>query len=287
MGDRGDTRAERRAARAERRLARAHAYARRYGINRTAYGTVRVLITPPLRLWFRMRVHGAAHVPPTGAALLAPNHKSFLDPFLIAIALPRPVRYMAKTEIFHGALLSTVLPRLGAFPVRRGAADAEALETARAILEQGELVVVFPEGTRVDDAHELGAPHHGAGRLAVETGAPIVPAAITGTDGLWLGPLPRPRRVQLTFLPPLDPAAVARSPDAARALVDDALWPEVQWAYERQLAAPGAVLAALLAAGVVGGLAARRRARARTRIVGLVEPRRLRRRRPWWRRLSR
>lgn len=258
------------------RLERAHRRARGRGVSRPLYALVRVIVTPVLRLWCRLHVTGRQHVPKDGAAILAPNHKSFLDPFFIAVGARRHVRYMAKTELFRGPLAG-LLPRLGAFPVRRGEADAEAIATAKAILAQGGIVVVFPEGTRVDDAHELGSPHHGAGRLALETGAPIVPTAITGTDHLWFGPILRPRRVQLTFVAPLDPANVAGRPDATTELVDRELWPTVQAEYERQLAKPGLILAALTALGIGGGLLARRQARATSRLVGFVEPRKVRR----------
>jgi len=228
-------------------------------------------------LWFWVRISGAEHIPSTGAAILAPNHKSFLDAFFVAIATRRKVRFMVKSELLSGPL-GWLFLRLGAFPVRRGEADAEAMQTARLILEQGGLLVVFPEGTRVEDAHALGSPHHGAGRLALQTGAPIVPAAIAGTQRLWLGPIPKPRRVQLAFLPAIDPQPLSDRPDALDALVDRELWPAVQREYQRELARPGLILAALAAIGVGGGLLARRRARADTRVIGVVEPLKARRR---------
>ena len=165
----------------------ARARARR-GVLVPVYATVRFLLVPVLRVWFRLRVSGREHVPADGPAIIAPNHKSFMDAFFVGVATRRRVRYMAKTEIFRGPL-AWLLVRLGAFPVRRGEADAEAMRTARAILEQGGVVVIFPEGTRVEDPDALGAPHHGAGRLALDTGAPIVPAAISGTAHLWFGPI--------------------------------------------------------------------------------------------------
>src|SRR6185503_17566378 len=114
---------------------------------------------------------GADHIPREGAAVIAPNHKSFYDSFFLALATPRPMRFMAKNELiapWYGAYLV----RLGAFPVRRGESDEEALETAREILRQGGLLALFPEGTRVRDPGELGEPRRGAGRLALETRSP-------------------------------------------------------------------------------------------------------------------
>ncbi len=257
---------------------RTHARARERGVSLWLYRLVRVLVRAVLRLWFRIRVAGLDHIPEEGATIIAPNHKNFLDPFFIGIVTERPVRYMAKTELFRGPL-RWLFPRLGAFPVRRGEADAEALATARAVLEAGGVVVVFPEGTRVEQPDALGAPHHGAGRLAIETGAPIVPAAITGTAHLWRGALPRIKRVQLAFLPPVTPAR-SEDPDALTRLIDEQVWPAVQDEYGRLRASPGAIVAGLTALGVGGGLVARRvrRPPAKPRLLGKVEPRRLRRR---------
>ncbi len=241
------------------------------------YALARALLSP-LRVWFRLRVRGAENIPVEGAAILAPNHKSFMDAFLIGLATRRHVRFMAKVEIFRGPL-GWLLVRLGAFPVRRGDADADSLQTARSILARNGLVVVFPEGTRVDEPDALGAPHHGAARLALETGAPIVPTAIVGTHHLWLGPIPKPRRVRVAFHEPVDVTDVADTSDALTELMDRRVWPAVQEEYGRLRAMPGLIAAALTALGV-GGLMARRRATApRPRLLGIVEPRRLRRRR--------
>lgn len=254
----------------------AHARARERGVSPRLYALVRVLATVALGLWFRLRVIGAEHVPAAGPAVLAPNHKSLLDPLFLGLAIRRHVRFMAKVELFRGPA-RPLLVRLGAFPVRRGEADTEAVDTARAILRDGGLLVLFPEGTRVEARDALAAPHHGAARLAAEADAPIVPTAIAGTAHLWLGPVPKPRRVQVAFLPPV------RATDAERldAIVDEQVWPAVRREYGRLVATPGPILAALAALGLGGALVARRR-RARTpRLLGRLEPRRIRRRRRW------
>ena len=257
--------------------AKAHRYARERGVSPALYAVVRLLATVLMRLWFRLRVSGGEYLPATGAAIVAANHKSFLDAFFIGLTTRRRVRFMAKTELFWGPL-GWLFVRLGAFPVRRGEADADALATALAILEQDGLLVVFPEGTRVDEPDALGSPHHGAGRIALESGAPIIPTAIRGTSHLWFGPIPKPRRIDVAFLPPVDVDELD--------LIDRQVWPAVQEAYGRLQATPG-VIAATLAALGAGGLVARRQRAAKPRLLGIVEPGKLRRRKTWRKRLRR
>ena len=257
-----------------RKLTRAHARARWKGPSRTLYGLARVILTPPIRGPLRIRVAGREHLPTKGPAIITPNHKSFVDIFLVGIATHRHLRFMAKSELFKGPL-AWLLPRLGAFPVERGQGDVASFVTACAILEQGGVVVVFPEGTRVDEADALGMPHHGAGRLSLATGAPIVPVAIAGTANLLIGPLPKPRRVWITFLPPAEPDGL---PDPIE-LIDSEVWPAVVDEYGRLSAVPGVIAATLAGLGIGGGLVARYSARRQPRILGVVEPRKLRRRR--------
>jgi 1-acyl-sn-glycerol-3-phosphate acyltransferase len=252
---------------------RAHRYARGRGVSRVLYAVVRVVAWILLRFWFRLTVEGEEHVPREGAAIVAANHKSLLDPFFLGLSTRRHMRFMAKAELFRGPL-GWFVSRLGAFPVRRGAADTEALTTARAILDGGGLLIMFPEGTRIEDPDALGSPHHGAGRLAVQSGAPILPTAVYGTSQLWLGPIPKPRRIGIAFLAPV-PATGGESVDD---LIDRQVWPAVREEYGRLQPPPGLIAAALAALGIGGGIAARRRA-APPRILGVVPPRRLRRRR--------
>lgn len=258
---------------------RAHERARRRGVSRGVYWPVRILLTPFLRGWFRLRFTGAEHLPREGAAILAPNHKSFLDPFFLSFATRRPLRFMAKVELFKGPL-GWLFVRLGAFPVRRGEADAEAMLTARTVLEAGELLVLFPEGTRVDEPDALGSPHHGAARLAHDTGAPILPTAISGTAHLWLGPIPKPRHVRIAILESVDATDAPGDPQALSDLIDRRVWPAVLDEYARLQAAPGIVLALLTGLGAGAAIAARQRRKAQQpRLLGIVPPRRLRRRR--------
>jgi 1-acyl-sn-glycerol-3-phosphate acyltransferase len=186
----------------------------------------------------------------------------------MAMATPRHVRYMAKTELFR-APLGRLFQRLGAFPVRRGESDADALETARLILRQGGLLALFPEGTRIRDPDELGNPRRGAGRLALEAGAPLVPAAIEGTEQLFAGPFPKPHRVQVAFSEAIQVSELAATPEGAAQLVEQMLWPEVETEFRRLRARQGLIAAALAAIGVGGGFLVRRerdRRRKRSRL---------------------
>jgi 1-acyl-sn-glycerol-3-phosphate acyltransferase len=223
---------------------------------------VRALVEPFVRIWFRLRVTGREHVPAEGAAIVAPNHKSFFDSFFIAVCTRRHLRFMGKSELFEGRK-GRLLLALGAFPVRRGQADAEAIETAREILRQGGLLALFPEGTRVRDPDELGDPKKGAGRLALEIGAPLVPCAITGTERLFAGPFPKPRRVQVAFAAPIEVKELASTPEEAGDLVQNTLWPEVEREFHGLRAHPGLIAAGIAALGIGGAAAYRRRVRKR------------------------
>lgn len=135
-------------------------------------------------------------------------------------------------------------------------------------------MVVFAEGTRVQEADVLGSPHQGAGRLALETGAPIVPAAISGTSHLWRGALPRLKRVHLAFLPVVVPDR-SGSRDELVELIDRQVWPAVKQEYGRLRRSPGLLAGGLAALGLGGGLLVRRRIGAKSgrRPLGKVEPR--------------
>src|ERR1700742_518855 len=138
--------------------------ARTHGVSRGLYAVIRLLLLPIVKVIYRFRVVGAEHIPKDGPCIIAPNHKSFYDSFFVGLATPRHLRFMAKYELFEGRS-ARLLSDLGAFPVKRGTADPEALETARMILRDGGVLALFPEGTRHRDPNALRAPHRGAGRL--------------------------------------------------------------------------------------------------------------------------
>ena len=134
--------------------------------------------------------------------IFAANHRSFLDPFVIGTVPRRPIYYVAKKELFRNRVVGRLLGALGAFPVDRGAGDTEMLATANAILARGDGVLMFPEGTRLRPG-PLGRPRRGVGRLALETGAPVVPVAVIGTEAVRRGWRIRPHRVRIRVGAPL------------------------------------------------------------------------------------
>jgi 1-acyl-sn-glycerol-3-phosphate acyltransferase len=148
---------------------------------------------PLVKVPFRLRARGREHLPRDGFVLAA-NHTSNFDPWPLALPLfpRRQLRFMGKSELFN-PLLSPILKGGGAFPVRRGEGDIEAIGRAVELVQDGEIVVMFPEGTRrkkgLRKRREARA-HTGAARIALTANAPLVPAAIKGTDRLTrLGPL--------------------------------------------------------------------------------------------------
>lgn len=158
------------------------------------YDTVALLTWPILWGLFRLRARGRENLPQEGGFVLACNHVSNFDPWPLGMPLwPRRfLRFMAKSELYWFPV-SLILNGAGAFPIRRGQADAEAIENAVRLAREGNIVAMFPEGTRrrkgLMKTREA-RPRTGAARIALEAGVPLIPAAITGTDKLIrLGPL--------------------------------------------------------------------------------------------------
>src|SRR5215216_5783021 len=136
----------------EERLLRYHEYARRHGVNRVMYILARLIFQPFFHIWFRYSRAGREHAKGIdGGLIVAANHRSFLDPFVIGASLPwrRPMNYVAKVELFEKRWQGWLLSRLGAFPIRRGESDEDSMETARLAVERGGVVCMFPEGTRI------------------------------------------------------------------------------------------------------------------------------------------
>ncbi|MDX6552863.1 MAG: glycerol-3-phosphate dehydrogenase, partial [Gaiellales bacterium] len=233
-----------------------HERARTRGVQPVVYWVTRAILQPALQVFFRMSRMGREHVPAEGPVILASNHRSFLDPFVIGCCVRRPVYFVAKRELFHNPLIGWFLNCLGAFPIRRGEADEESVETAKRILARGDAVVIFPEGTRIRSG-SLGSAKRGVGRLALESGAPVVPVTVHGTERARRGWRFRPVKVKVRMGRPLTFPRVESASRSLAAEVTARIWPcvELQWEWLGGL--PPLRKAAVIGAGSMGtGMAA-------------------------------
>ena len=175
-----------------------------------AYGVVRFLIWVVAKLLWRISFEGLENIPRTGAFVLAPVHRSFIDFGLVSGATRRPMGYMGKESLWRNKYFGAFISHLGAYPVNRGAPDRESLRRTLELLESGKPLVLFPEGTRrsgpvVEHLHE------GASYVASKAGVPVIPVGIGGSErALPKGKaLPRPVRIHILVGEPLVPPPIA------------------------------------------------------------------------------
>jgi 1-acyl-sn-glycerol-3-phosphate acyltransferase len=191
------------------------------------YSLAKAVLKPWLTVWFKWQIEGLENIPSEGPAILAVNHIAYLDPFAAAFIVDkarRRARFLAKSELFQDKRIGWVLKGADQIEVKRGTKDAPvALDDAYAALDRGELVVVFPEGTvtREPDLQPMAAKS-GAARLALKTGAPLIPCALWGTANVWPKGFKkrwRPgQRIVARIGPPIALPQAGDSPDAWREL---------------------------------------------------------------------
>ena len=239
---------------ATRPLSLYHERTRRRGVNSLVYWPLRWILKPSILLYFRLRRLGTEHIP-EGGVILASNHRSFLDPFAIGCCLGRPIYFVAKQELFKNPLLGWILNCLGAFPVKRGASDEESVDTSLALLESGQAVVIFPEGTRIRTG-SLASPKRGVGRLALQSGKPVVPIAVTNSEHARRGWRIRPVKVHLRFGPALTFPRVDDPSPFLAGEVTERIWPCVGLQWEWLGGLPPLRTAAVVGAGSMGTAAA-------------------------------
>jgi 1-acyl-sn-glycerol-3-phosphate acyltransferase len=167
------------------------------------YRIAAAVVKPLMRTWFLIRLEGHEHVPKEGPVILASNHRSNMDPVLLASAVKRPLSFMAKAELFVGPL-GWILRWIGQFPVRRGGIDREALRRVDAVLARGSMLGLFPEGTRGEG--DFAAVHPGLAYIVVRQRCPVLPVVISGTERVKrrFGWLPFASPVRIVIGPPID-----------------------------------------------------------------------------------
>lgn len=174
--------------------------------SRIAYRVIHAIVTTVVRLYTRMRIEGRENIPATGAFVLAPVHRSYVDTPISACVTRRRLRFMGKDAVWKYRPIGWIVSALGAFPVTRGTADREALKRGVAVLEVGEPLVLFPEGER-KSGPTVQPLFDGAVYIAVKAGVPIVPVGIGGSERVMPkgARFPRPRRVHVIVGEPIPP----------------------------------------------------------------------------------
>lgn len=166
---------------------------------------LRRVLTPTVKAFSRLlatlHCQGVTYLPQQGPVVLAANHVTNYDVFFMQFCLPRPIFFMGKAELFRNPIMDLILRNLSGFPVNRGEKDQWAMQHAARILNYGQVLGMFPEGTR-SKGRGLAVAKTGAARLAIDAQCPIVPMAVTGSDQFWKR-FPRRTRVQIQLLPAL------------------------------------------------------------------------------------
>jgi 1-acyl-sn-glycerol-3-phosphate acyltransferase len=195
------------------------------------YPVAKAILRPLFRLGWRIHLRGAGNLPADGAAILCPNHTSVIDSFLLPSVLPRRITFVGKAEYLDDWKTKHLFPALGMIPIDRGGGDSStrALDAAAAVLGRGELFGIYPEGTRSRDG-KLRKGHTGPARLALRTGAPLVPIGIVGTREIQPpgASAPHPfRPCEIRIGRPIDPHVHADGGDARlvlRQLTDELMY---------------------------------------------------------------
>lgn len=160
------------------------------------YRFCRGLLRLIYKFLFRLKAHGKEHVPQEGGVLLCSNHISLLDPPTVGILLDRKVHFMAKKELFDVFAFGWLIKQLGAFPVKRGGVSKESIKTSLSILRTGNVMGIFPEGTRSKD-EDGGSGKRGAAMFALRSDAVVIPVAIIGNYKLF-------KKTKVVYGPPVD-----------------------------------------------------------------------------------
>lgn len=206
-----------------------------------AYALVRGLAVGFSKLWWRLELTGTENLPAEGAFILAPVHRSNADSLVVAGLTKRRLRYMGKHTLWKYKPVGRIFTALGGFPVKRGAADREALRKCTEVLAAGEPLVVFPEGTR-QSGPRVQELQEGAAYLAARAGVPIVPVGIGGSEEALVKGSKKIRRVRISVVagaPLLPPTTEGRLPRSAVARLSSELKDRLQELFDEAQALSG------------------------------------------------
>ncbi len=195
------------------------------------YPVARAVLSPIFKALWKVKVDGLDNIPATGGAVFCPNHTSVIDSFLLPLVLPRQIKFVGKAEYMDSWKTRHIFPALGMIPIDRsgGSASERALNTAARVLEDGGFFGIYPEGTRARDGR-LHRGHTGPARLALRTGAPIIPVGIIGTRDIQPpdAKLPKPfKRAEIRFGRPIDVSRYADRVDdrlVLRQIIDEVMF---------------------------------------------------------------
>ena len=194
-------------------------------VHSISYGTVKIIVKIIVKVIFRVKIEGMENIPKIGGVMFASNHLSFFDPPTVAAVSPRYVHFLAKEELFKGPIFSTIMRWMLAFPVKRGASDRQAVRKSIETLTSGNVLLIFPEGTRKTGG-SLVRIERGIGLIALKAGVPIIPIYIQGKYKLF-------RSVTIKFGKPFYVAQNPISDQNKRVDTDDAV--HMIWSRMREL----------------------------------------------------
>lgn len=148
------------------------------------YNFAKAIFSAYFSIFSKVKIEGTENIPDTGGVILCPNHIHWMDPILVAVYIKRKVHFMAKAELFKNKFFAMILKDIGAFPVKRGTGDISAIKTSLKVIKNGEVLGIFPEGTRSRSGKLLPA-EPGVALISIKTHAPIIPIRITGSYGIF------------------------------------------------------------------------------------------------------
>ncbi|HOP95430.1 MAG: lysophospholipid acyltransferase family protein [Dictyoglomaceae bacterium] len=149
------------------------------------YNRIADFIKGLFKLLYHIEVYGIENIPLNGAAIIAPNHRSSLDVFTLAVSIPRPIKALGKIERFKYPIWGRFAQYLGGIPVKRACTDVSAVRDALEVIRRGEILLIFPEGTRLGDEKIEVAPKRGIGYFAAKTNVPVIPTTVVGAEKIW------------------------------------------------------------------------------------------------------